>query len=56
MTGAICEWCSGDVDALDDHNENECYREHQRKVYAKGAAAAKAALHQARHTTTEETP
>lgn len=44
VTGPICKWCGAYLNALESHDEQACYDEHQRRVYAKGAAAARAAL------------
>lgn len=48
MTGAICHWCGGYLDALDEHDEDACYERHRQEVYRIGGAKAKAALSEAK--------
>lgn len=51
-----CEHCGGYLSDTnrEQHLNRQCMSEHQREVYARGASAARAALAEARHTTTEE--
>lgn len=44
MTGPICHWCGQYMNTFDEHDEDECYRQRQREIYARGGAAAKAEL------------
>lgn len=53
MTGPICQWCGGYHSALpDDHDEDTCYWERQQRIYERGAAAARAAIHHAEENQT----
>lgn len=48
MSGAICEWCGGYLNGFDEHDQDDCYQRHNRDVYQRGAAKARAALAEAR--------